>query len=31
MVISRIIINKIIEAGDIININKGNIDSVYID
>ena len=31
MVISRIIINETIEAGGIININKGNIDSIYMD
>ena len=31
MVISRIIINKVIKVGDTININRDNINSVYMD
>ena len=31
MAISRIIVSEIIEVDDIININRDNIDSVYID
>ena len=31
IIISKIIINKITETNSIININKNNIDSIYID